>query len=220
MASPPETHDDRRSRLGPSAPHRYRQVLPPRYFPVENQAPVSLLHVRRRTLLWQSLELELHGSASVGSSQFVYWRATDPDTRLAPDVFVHVGQDAGLFDCWKTWRLGPVHLAVEIVDPSQAPAMAWQDQFELYRALGVWELLRFDPAGPESERLRLWDRVDDVLLEREVGASGEYSEVLGLWWVTVADPDLGPVLRIAHDPEGRELVPTPVEREAAERVKG
>jgi hypothetical protein len=72
----------------------------------------------------------------------------------------------------------------------------------------------------KREAARLWDRVDNVLLEREVGASPEYSEVLDRWWVTVADPDLGPVLRVARDPEGRELLPTPAEREAAERVKG
>ena len=65
----------------------------------------------------------------------------------------------------------------------------------------------------EPPLLQVWDRVDENLLEREVGDRPEWSEVLGLWWVTVPHPDLGPTLRLARDPAGEDLLLTPLEKE-------
>jgi hypothetical protein len=42
---------------------------------------------------------------------------------------------------------------------------------------------------------------------------------LGIFWVVVDDPELGRALRLARDPEGRELLPAPVEYEPHEREK-
>ena len=36
---------------------------------------------------------------------------------------------------------------------------------------------------------------------------------LVIYWVVVDDPALGPALRLARDPDGLELLPTPVEHE-------
>jgi hypothetical protein len=76
--------------------------------------------------------------------------------------------------------------------------------------------VRFDALATTYEALRVWDRVDDNLLER-VGARAEWSEALGLWWVVLPDPSLGRVLRLARDPVGQDLLLTPEERDARAR---
>ena len=57
------------------------------------------------------------------------------------------------------------------------------------------ELVRFDGEAPPGERLRIWDRVDENLLERVVEGDRSPSEVIDAWWVMVDDEALGPVLR-------------------------
>ena len=64
-----------------------------------------------------------------------------------------------------------------------------------YHELGVQELVRFDGEAPPGERLRIWDRVDENLLERVVEGDRSPSEVIDAWWVVVDDEALGPVLR-------------------------
>jgi Uma2 family endonuclease len=192
--------------------HRYKELLPPLHFPEREVVAESKQHLRLRVLLWQSLELELAGRASVGSDQFVYWRANGPDRKVAPDVFVKLGVALRDFASWKTWEQGGVpELAVEITSRSDEAEKPWSEKLEHYGELGAIELVRFDRRAPAGEALRVWDRVDDVLLEREAGERAEWSETLGLWWVTVPDPDLGRVLRLARDATGKDLIPTPTE---------
>jgi hypothetical protein len=193
--------------------HRYKQVLPPLRFPEEETVTESDAHLEQRLLLRDSLKLELASAATVGSKQFVYWNARDPGTRLAPDVFVKLGHLVRDLCTWKTWEHGGVpELAVEITSPSDAPKRPWAEKFERYSELGVRELVRFSPEPPPAERLQIWDRVDENLLEREVGERAEWSEILGLWWVIVPHPELGPSLRLARDPAGADLLLTPLER--------
>jgi Uma2 family endonuclease len=204
--------------------HHYKEMLPPLHFPEREVAAESKQHLRLRTLLWQSLELEFAGRASVGSEQFVYWHGGAPDRCVAPDVFVKLGVALRDFSCWKTWEQGGVpELAVEITSRSDRPDKPWSEKLEAYGELGVIELVRFDALATTYEALRVWDRVDDNLLER-VGARAEWSEALGLWWVVLPDPSLGRVLRLARDPVGQDLLLTPEERdararEAAERAR-
>jgi hypothetical protein len=42
-------------------------------------------------------------------------------------------------------------------------------------------------------------------------------ETLGLWWTVVQDQSLGPMLRLARDREGHDLLPTPDEAESKAR---
>ena len=139
-------------------------------------------------------------------------------------MFVKLGVVLRDFSCWKTWEQGGVpELAVEITSRSDRPDRPWSEKLEAYGELGVIELVRFDALAATYEALRVWDRVDDNLLER-VGARAEWSEALGLWWVVLPDPSLGRVLRLARDPVGQDLLLTPEERdararEAAERAR-
>ncbi len=189
----------------------------PLHFPAEDEVPEGRRHLKLRTLLFEILDLALRGKGSVGSDQFVYWNARNPGVRVSPDVFVGLDIPDEDFSSWKTWERKTPELAIEIVSPSDTPEGPWREKLERYHELGVKELVRFDAEAPEGQRLRIWDRVDENLLEREVEGDRSPSEVLGAWWVVVQDQTLGPVLRPAGDPAGRELWPSPTELEARAR---
>ncbi len=191
---------------------RLRHVRAPRaiHFPTEAEVPESKLHLKVRTALFLILTRELAARACIGSDQFVYWNARDPRRCLAPDAFVKLGREDEAFASWKTWeRGGPPELAVEILSESDD----WEDKLERYHELGVRELVSFDP---ESTRLRVWDRVDEDLVERVLDDdTATPCTTLGGFWV-VAAADGTPALRLARDARGKQLWPTPGEAEAHE----
>jgi Uma2 family endonuclease len=187
------------------------------HFPVEETVPEGKRHLLLRTALFQVLQLELAGSAAVGSDQFVYWNARDPGRRLAPDVFVRTGEPDRVFDSWKTWESGAPQLAVEIVSESNASEREWQDKLERYQEAGFEEVVRFDPLAAPAERLRVWDRLQGDLVERVVRNDRSPCEALGLWWVVSEEPELGSVLTLSRDEAGLRLLPGP---EATGRAQG
>jgi Uma2 family endonuclease len=120
-----------------------------------------------------------------------------------------------MFDSWKTWERGVPELAVEIVSPNDRP-VPWESTLERYHELGVAELVRFDPEAPRGSRLRAWDRVDEDIVARVV--EGERTPCLTLGLHLVVAPVEGyDALRLARDPEGRDLLLTDLEERAAER---
>jgi Uma2 family endonuclease len=180
----------------------------PLVFPTDEEVPEHKLHVELRTALYQLIQLALGDHVIVGTEQFVYFDAANPQRRLAPDVMVWVGAKDEIFGAWKVWERGAPHVAVEIVSPSDAPPAPWKKKLERYRQCGVGELVRFDPEA-KSERLRIWDRVDGDLVERDItAANGHACDALGLWWCVTNDPTFGLMLRLSRDSDGAELLPT------------
>src|SRR5690606_11292179 len=119
---------------------------------------------------------------------------------------------------------GAPEVAVEIGSDSDAGEVPWAEKLSRYRHLGVTELVRFDPTAvdtpelsPSRERraLRIWDRVNGVLVERETAGDSAPSLVLPIAWVVAAAGPLPHTLRVTHDGE---LVPTGEEAEAHERA--
>jgi Uma2 family endonuclease len=198
----------------------YRSYQAPRaqHFPSEEKVPEGKQHLKLRTALYQILELAFGARHGVGSDQFVYWDPTDPRRCLAPDAFVRLGGPSDVFRIWKVWERGAPHVAVEIISATERD-VDQEAQLARYRQMGVAELVRFDCDDPERP-LRVWDRTDEDLVERtlERPTSAE-CRPLGIYWVVVEDPELGRALRPAHDAEGSELLPTPVEHERREREK-
>lgn len=183
--------------------------------------PETTTHLVLRTFLFQLLRFALGESCAVGSDQFVYWRASDPKTCVAPDVFVKRGVHAVHFDSWKTWERGTPELAVEIV--SQSDREAWDEKIVKYQDLGVQELVRFDAEAPASARLRIWDRVEDDLVERVLSSDSAESFVLGRFWV-LGDVEGSLGLRLAEDASGHALLLSALEtatraKEAETRAK-
>lgn len=200
----------RRSR-GVPRERRYVRAPVPIHFPSEAKVPESRWHLDVRTALYLILRRELSVSACVGSDQFVYWDPTAPRRCRAPDVFVRTGARDETFAVWKVWERGAPQLAVEIASPNDD---AWEAHLADYHVMGVEELVRFDRDAADAP-LRVWDRVEGDLVER-ILESPRVAECgpLGLFWVIADDPELGPALRLARDPEGSDLLPTPQEAEA------
>ena len=197
---------------------RYYEAPRPLHFPSEEKVPEGKQHLKLRTALYQILELAFGSVHGIGSDQFVYWDATDPRRCLAPDAFVRLGGPNDVFRVWKVWERGAPHVAVEVISATERD-VDQEAQLVRYRQMGVAELVRFD-CDDDERPLRVWDRTDDDLVERtlERRTSAE-CRPLGIFWVVVDDPELGRALRPAHDPEGRELLPTPVERERREHER-
>lgn len=190
---------------------RYLRAPVKVHFPSEEKVPESQAHLRIRTALWMMLERAFKGRAVVGSEQFVYWDPTDPKQCLAPDIMVWLGPPDHTFDSWKIWERGAPHLAIEIISDSDTRDRPWRRKFAAYQRTGVRELVRFDPADAKNP-LRLWDRVDGDLVEREVSKDSlERSDVLNLYWRVEPSPEFRSMLRPCRDPAGLERLLTDTE---------
>ncbi len=196
----------------------YLRAPVPVRFPESELVPESKRHLEQRTTLYQILKLAFAERAAIGCDQFVYWDPTSPRECLAPDAFVRLGVRDHYFRSWKVWERGAPEVAVEIISESDERDRDWDAKLAKYRRLGVEELVRFDPEC-EPASLRIWDAVQGDLLEREVVAGVALSRYLPGAWVIVPDPELGPLLRLSQDSEGRSLYPTPVEKEVAARAQ-
>jgi hypothetical protein len=205
---------------GPGERRYLRQPIP-LIFPSDEEVPEHKLHVELRTALYQLVRLALGDRVIVGTEQFVYFDASDPKRCLAPDLMVWVGGPDEIFGTWKVWERGAPHVAVEIVSPSDKPPGPWKKKLEQYAQCGVREVVRFDPLA-QSGRLRIWDRVEGDLVERDVSSpAGHLCDALGLYWCLTVDPRLGLMLRLSRDSAGVDVLPTPEEaqREAEARVR-
>ncbi len=180
--------------------------------------PESKRHLMLRTYLFQLLSFHFSDQACIGSDQFVYWNARDPRRCLAPDVFLRHGMRDDLFASWKTWERGTPQLAVEITSESDQRGPAWEEKLERYHELGVEELVRFDLDAPAGQRLRVWNRTGNDLVERVVDGESSPLVLLGLHWVVIEDEHTGLTLRLARDAEGRQLLLTREETEAQARL--
>jgi Uma2 family endonuclease len=183
----------------PAERFRHRRAPNPIVFPVEETVPESLRHLKIRTALFAVLERELRGRASTGSDQFVYWNARDPRRCLAPDVFVRLGTENNTFATWKCWlEGGPPHLAIEVVSEANTAALKWEQKLERYHELGVMELVWFDADEQPGARLRVWDRLEDDLVERVVENDTTPCATVGLQFVVAPLGEWPVALRLAR----------------------
>lgn len=208
---------DRAESLPPQRWPRYIEAGVPLDFPVEEQVPETELHLELRVLLYQLLKDHLGASATVGSDQFVYFNAADPTQVLAPDVYVCTRPQPDLIQAWKVWERGTPEVAVEIISASDSRDRVWSTKLARYNALGVQELIRFDPEAAPDQCLQVWDRVDGRLLQRQSQAGdAQPSLVLGLYWVLAPAERHATALRIAANDSLQSLVPTRLERAVLE----
>ena len=172
----------------------------------------STIHDALCTLLKWILRHFVGEAHTVGADQFVYWDASDPEICLAPDAFVKIGVAWEHFKSWKTWERGTPELAVEILSNDTPERLTFKQKIDRYRSLGVSELVVYQP---EQQRLRAWDRIDNDFIERVVVGQTTPCLTLELHFVLAPGMDLPVALRLARDPEGRSLLPTPEESERA-----
>jgi Uma2 family endonuclease len=204
------------SRDFPRMQREYVRTPEPLYFPTEEEVPETKRHRKLANLLFEIIERAFEGRALVACDQFLYWDPAEPGKKLAPDVAARLGACEGeRLDSWKTWRLGAPEVGVEIVSASDQSELVFAEKLARYRQAGVLEVVRFDPESVERP-LRLWDLLDGDLVERELGRpEALFCDALGAYWCVVREPKLGPALRLATDPTGQSLLPTPEEAERA-----
>jgi len=181
-------------------------------------------HHRFCEALYAALRAALAPDNLVAADQYLYFDAADNGDRskCAPDVLVKLGSPARLVNVWKTWEDGTPDLCIEVLSPSDHEKLTLDEKLRRYHTIGVSEVVAFDPLAPVGRRLRAWDRIDGDLVERVVDDERTPCVTLGLWFVlapTADEPDLDVVLRVAHDPLGRDLLLTPAERERAEKER-
>jgi hypothetical protein len=202
-----------------SAPHavdpaRRRHLRRPASlrFPVEAEMPETRRHLEQRTALFEIVRDAFGDRATVGSEQFIYWDPTDPKQCCAPDLFVRLGAPDARFESWKVWERGAPELVVEITSPSDSGQGPWDEKLARFRRLGAREVVRFD-SDERGRPLRIWDAIDGDLVERDpVDPAFLRCDTLGVFFCIRDDAEHEPMLRLARDLEGRELLPTPRER--------
>ena len=219
MAAFGYTEDVARSAFSPPDEERPRYLGPPSpiVFPEEAEVPESQRHFELRVLLYQLLCDHLGLTATVGSDQFIYYDAGDPVRCVAPDVYIRLAPPTDLIRSWKTWERGAPDVAIEIVSASDASQLAWTEKLHRYQSLGVRELLRFDPeARPDERPLRVWERVQDSLLERDIDGVSCNSSVLDVTWGVAPAEHHATALRITRGRNDGTLVLTRAEARQAE----
>jgi hypothetical protein len=199
---------------------RYLRLPAPLCFPVQAEMPETRRHLEQRTALFEIVRDAFGDRVTVGSEQFVYWDPTDPRQCCAPDLFVRLGMPDTRFDSWKVWERGAPELVVEIVSSSDAAEGPWERKLERLRRMGAREIVRFDVQDGERA-LRIWDVIDGDIVERDPSdPASSRCDTLGVHFCVCEDADLGPTLRLARNPDGRDLLLTPSEaRQRADEAR-
>ena len=114
MAAFGYTEDVARPAISPPDEERPRYLAPPAplVFPEEAEVPESQLHFELRVLLYHLLRDHLGLAVTVGSDQFIYYDAGDPDRCVAPDVYVRLTPPTDKIRSWKTWERGAPDIAI------------------------------------------------------------------------------------------------------------
>jgi len=195
---------------------RYVEPHVPVVFPEAADVPETQLHLELRTILYLLLSDHLGPALTVGSDQFVYFDADNPKQRLAPDVYVRLAPRGAPIRSWKTWERGAPELAVEIISDDDRAPEVWSAKLQRYRQMGVAELVRFDPESVSDAKLRIWNRVDGALVEREISDARAPSLILEMDWILAPADGFEVALRIATGESSRQPAPT---RAEARRVE-
>lgn len=194
----------------PRLRHRYLREPVPLHFPESEEVGETGEHRYAMILLERIVRHALGDDALVCADQFLYFDPTNPKRCLAPDLAVRLGAPNEIIGSWRTWQRGAPQVGVEIEsDWDREPVLTVK--LERYRAAGVEEVVCFDPR-PSPPTLRIWDLVEGDLVERDPAQpEARRCDAFGLYWCVVEDKKVGHVLRLARDPEGRDLLPTPEE---------
>lgn len=156
----------------------------------------------------------------VGADQFFYWVKGDRRSVIAPDVYLIEDETMAPrdVDCWKVWDhdgKAPA-LALEIVSEKTHKKDYRPETHARYEALGVGELVRFDPdhIGTRRRLLTHWVRgASGRLVQQDHPHDRIHSARFDFW--LIAQPDKS--LRMSVD--GVILWPTAAERLAVDEAR-
>jgi Putative restriction endonuclease len=205
----------------PARPYLEAWVLPEGKVPEATAHQAAVYRIFGLLHAW-SQRIRPERSVSIASELAVRWLREHPRTGADPDVCVIEPAPPDFIDLkslklWEASRVAP-RLAIEVVS-SSLPHKDYDSIQERYAAMGVEELLVFDPLlhGPRSlggpVPLQLWRRDATRAFERVAfGQEPVYSQVLEVW--CIAD---GRDLQFAPDRRGKQRWLTAEEQLAGAR---
>lgn len=169
------------------------------------------------TLLYGNLRLHFRERARevfVGANQLWYPVEGEPETRVAPDVYVVLGRPQGHRGSYKQWEEGglPLTVTFEIRSPSNDyPDLI--ETLDFYEEYGVEEYLLYDP---ETNFFQVHQRQGKANLLRPVRLQSAIytSERLGGIHFDLSGAEL-----VVRYPDGRPFVPFEVERQRADQAE-
>jgi hypothetical protein len=208
------------SHLRASSLRHVRPVRPlrfPEQEPLDEHMGQGRRHLHLCNAFYEMLRAVCVPEHTVGADQFVYFDASNPRRCLAPDGFVTLGVADHDFDSYLVWEEGTPDVAFEVLSPSDSPERwTFEEKLGRYHALGVRELVAFHLDASPGERLRVYDRIENDLVERVVTEDRTPCLTLGLTVLVgpVENYPVGP--RLARDPEGLDLVLSEQEGRAVE----
>ena len=199
---------------------RHVRPVQPLRFPEQEPEDERMPEGRRHRYLCNALNEMLQAVCvpehTVGADQFVYFDASNPRRCLAPDGFVTLGVTDHDFDSYKVWEEGTPDVAFEVLSPSDSPERwTFEEKLLRYHALGVRELVTFHVEAESGARLRVWDRIEEDLVERVVSGDTTPCLTLGLTLLVAQVNDYPVALRLARDVAAKNLVPTLAEARRA-----
>ena len=209
---------------------RNARSAPPIDFPStdpEWELGQTTVHYALCAALRSALSRAVRDKDFVATDLFVYFDPDDPHKKCAPDGFVKLGAPRQQKDVWRTWLDGIPELCIEVLSSSDREVLPLSEKIVRYTILGTNELVTFDPNAPVGRRLRAWDRHHHTLIERAVSRERTPCRTLDLWFVVApalseegleASNAVIDALRLARDPDGRDLILTSVEQTLRERA--
>lgn len=182
-------------------------VLPEGKVPEATAHQVAVYRIYGLLRAW-SERIRAERSVSIASELAIRWLKDHPTTGADPDICVIEPAPPDFMDLrsLKLWEPGrtPPRLGIEVVSGS-LPHKDYDSIQERYAAMGVEELLVFDPLlhGPRSlggpVALQLWRRDATLAFERvHFGFEPVYSQVLEAWCLAE-----GRDFHIAEDRRGK-----------------
>ena len=157
---------------------------------------------------------------TVGADPFVYFDAANPKRCLAPDGFVTLSVPDHDFESYLVWEEGTPDVAFEVLSPNDSPERwTFEEKLRRYHALGVRELVTFHVDAEPGARLRVWDRIDNDLVERVVTEDKTPCLTLGVVLLVGPVDEYYVGLRIARDADGTEAEAKATEAAARKRAE-
>jgi hypothetical protein len=196
----------------PVRPNPEAWVIPEGPVPESTAHQTAVYRIYCLLLSW-ARRVGAHRPVRIGQELAVRWLEQYPKTGIDPDVCVLEPAPADFDDLtslrlWEPGRLPP-RLAIEVVSGSH-PYKDYAAIQERYAAMGVEELLVFDPLlhGPRAlggpVPLQLWRRDSTLSFERvHFGSEPVHSLVLDGWFIAE-----GRALHVANDRSGTQRWPT------------
>lgn len=195
----------------------------PTFYPIEEKVGQDSLQVQILEQLRPLIErwYRILGKPTfVGADQFIYYKQFHPECVVAPDVYVLPGVKPGRrIKSWKVWETNIVpSFALEVV-ASKDPYKDYHEVITRYAALGVAELVIFDPDYQLDEDRVRWQRYRTLkrrgFVQVEVSNGDRVkSHVLGCFLRAVGEEE-ATRLRLGRGRAGDDFVPTEEEEAVA-----